>query len=101
MKKPSSIYLNVMATSSARLSSYLLVYTILELWKHIVDNNEMVYLTKILNKFTPKRFYEIDPKGQCCKKFRLYFKNICNKLGCLSLAGLSSLVLMFASKVGA
>ncbi len=30
--------------------------TILELWKHIVDNIEMVYLT-------PEKFYDIDPCG--------------------------------------
>ena len=35
-------------------------YTILELWKQIVDNNEMDYLTKIPSKFTPKKSYEID-----------------------------------------
>jgi hypothetical protein len=35
---------------------FLVSYTILELWKYIVGNNEMVYLTKIPSKFTQKSF---------------------------------------------
>jgi hypothetical protein len=40
---------------------FFVSYTILELWKYIVDNNEMVYLTKILSKFTQKSFMRSTP----------------------------------------
>jgi hypothetical protein len=44
-------------------------------------------------KFTTKKFYEIDPGGLFYKTFlRSPFTDICNKLECLSLASLSSLV---------
>jgi hypothetical protein len=31
----------------------------------------LVYLTKSMCKFTPKKFYEIDPWGQCYKMFHV------------------------------
>jgi hypothetical protein len=42
---------------------FFVSYTILELRKYIVSNNEMVYLAQILAKFAPKKFYVIDPRS--------------------------------------
>jgi hypothetical protein len=49
--------------------SFFVSNTILELWKHIVDNNEMVYLSKIPIKNTPRKNYEIDPRCGSHKTF--------------------------------
>ncbi len=53
---------NLIKNVGVNLLNLFVGYTILELWTHIVDNNEMVYLTKNPELITPQRFDEIDTR---------------------------------------
>jgi hypothetical protein len=57
MRSMSEIDLTINCREILRKKFYVLFnvsYFILKLWKHVVDNNEMVYLTKSISKCTPK-----------------------------------------------